>query len=326
MVNKKSVITTVLDIGARYGVHPSWKLFTGEKKIILLEPDKSESERLKKKYKNFNDIKIFSQGIHPSSKNIYLNIFENPAMSSTFLRNNISPLFWHEKKQQLKIKKKIKIKCVTLDEFISIYSIKANFLKIDIEGLEPEILEYSKKIFDNLIGIRSEVSFIDIFRSKKNYCGTFSKLHEIMVNNGFVLLNLDYRGNGDFFSKYISPKENYGILQNTDAVWVKNPSYVIKYADDIYTLKIASFLILNNGADLALYLLEKLSKKFRKFKRLRKTKLYNFIYISILKHFYKLKWIPGQSIKEHKFLFEHIFYDKYLTMNEFNENNEINPY
>ena len=35
----KKLITTVLDIGARYGIHPTWKNFTGEKNFILLEPD-----------------------------------------------------------------------------------------------------------------------------------------------------------------------------------------------------------------------------------------------------------------------------------------------
>ena len=89
----KNLKTTVLDIGARYGVHPNWKNFTGEKKFILIEPDKNEYKRLKKKYKKFNDIKVFKDGIAEKDTNMTLNIFENPAMSSSLNRKNISPLF-----------------------------------------------------------------------------------------------------------------------------------------------------------------------------------------------------------------------------------------
>ena len=44
--------TTVLDAGGRYGIHPTWKPFTGELKYYLFEPDPSERARLKRKYKH----------------------------------------------------------------------------------------------------------------------------------------------------------------------------------------------------------------------------------------------------------------------------------
>jgi FkbM family methyltransferase len=294
---KKNITTKILDIGARYGIHPTWKKFSGEKKIYLVEPDKDEARRIKKKYKNINDIKIYTEGIHPFKKKINLNIFENPAMSSTLARNNISPLFWGERKRQLKIKKKILIKCQTLDNFLNEKKIKVDFLKIDIEGLEPYILEGSSKIFKHLIAIRSEVSFANIFKTGNNVSGTFSQLHDLLVNRDFMLLNLDYQGRGDFFNNNISLNSRYGILQNTDAVWIKNFKFIEKYADNIFIIKLASFLMQNNGIDLAIFLLEKFSKKFHKFKDLKKTKVYHFLNVSLLKHFYELKWIPGQSLK-----------------------------
>ena len=45
----KNLKTTILDVGGRYGIHPTWKKFSGEKKIFLVEPDKEEYNRLKKK-------------------------------------------------------------------------------------------------------------------------------------------------------------------------------------------------------------------------------------------------------------------------------------
>ena len=50
-------------------------------------------------------------------------------------------------------------------------------------------------------------------------------MHKIFLNNKFVLLNLDYDGRGDFYSKFISQdNKKYGQLESTDAVWVKDPN------------------------------------------------------------------------------------------------------
>ena len=52
----RNISSRVLDIGARYGVHPSWKKFTGEKNFFLVEADPLEAKRLFKKYLNEKDI------------------------------------------------------------------------------------------------------------------------------------------------------------------------------------------------------------------------------------------------------------------------------
>ena len=80
-------------------------------------------------------------------------------MSSVLKRRNISPLFWVTRKKQIKIKKRKIISCLSLDNFIIQNNIIVDFLKIDVEGMEPKILLNSKKIFESLIAVRSEVSF-----------------------------------------------------------------------------------------------------------------------------------------------------------------------
>ena len=51
------ILSKILDIGARYGIHPSWKNFTGDAYYDLIEADIKEVTRLKKKYKNYKIIK-----------------------------------------------------------------------------------------------------------------------------------------------------------------------------------------------------------------------------------------------------------------------------
>ncbi len=323
----RNISSRVLDIGARYGVHPSWKKFTGEKNFFLVEADPLEAKRLVKKYINEKDISILSCAVGKKNQLLTLNILKNPAMSSTLNRLDNSPLFWGERKNQKKIKKKIKIKSITLDQLIKTSKINFDFLKIDVEGQEVDILKNSKKIFDNLLGVRSEVIFSKLYnQGKKNLSvGTFVELHKLFINKGFILLNFDYNGKGEYFSNLISPNDKYGVLQSTDAVWIKDPKYIIKRKSPIHLMKLISFLILNNGIDLALYLLEKNSKFHKNFKNFSKTKLFSFIKISVLKHLYGLKWLPNQSLKSHKIFYEKIFNEKYPSMNKYNERDDLNP-
>ena len=135
----------IIDIGARYGIHPTWQEFKNEGNFYLIDADKSECSKLKRKYSKFKNVKIFNNAISDKKKTIYLNILKNPAMSSTNLRNSVSPLFWYEKKNQEKVKKRIKVKALSLDDFVREQNINVDFLKIDVEGDEKSVITSSKK-------------------------------------------------------------------------------------------------------------------------------------------------------------------------------------
>ena len=64
----KKLDTIVLDVGSRYGIHPSWKKFSGELKYYLIEADIDEANRLKKKYINRRN-EIFISNHALSDKN-----------------------------------------------------------------------------------------------------------------------------------------------------------------------------------------------------------------------------------------------------------------
>ena len=322
----KNKIINILDIGARYGIHPSWKKFSGKVNYHLIEADKIETERLKKKYKKFKNIFIYNKAIGKDHKNLYFKILHNPAMSGFLERKNTSPLFWGERKDQKKIKDVKKIQTISLNTFIKKNKIKVDFLKLDVEGLEAEILNHGQDIFNNLLAARSEVSFCNIFKVDNKKTGSFSLIHEIFTNHNFMLLNLDYDGKGDYFHKFVSSNQRYGALQNSDAVWIKDPKIIIKLFKETQVIKIVVFLILNNGIDLAMWILERTYKKFSNFKKNKSNP--NFIYFKneICKHLYNLKWVPNQKMKEHKNYYEKIFNENYPDMNKFNESKEFNPY
>ena len=58
---------------------------------------------------------------------------------------------------------------------------------------------------------------------------------------------------------------------------------------------------------------------------MKKTKIFNFCKILMIKHLYKLKWVPNQKLNTHKKIYESIFRDKFPEKNKYNESDILNP-
>ena len=90
----KNIEMTVLDAGGRYGIHPTYKTFTGELNYHLFEPDPIEYARLKAKYLHrATEIKVNDLALDKNNGKLTINYFKNRAMSSSSIRNPISSLF-----------------------------------------------------------------------------------------------------------------------------------------------------------------------------------------------------------------------------------------
>ena len=310
--------TNVVDIGARYGLHPTWKNNHDQIMFYLIEADPEEAKRLKIKFKDKEKVKIFNYAIMQKKGDYQLKILNNPAMSQTEERLDTSPLFWEEKKYQTNIEKSVNVNGITLNEFRRKINKAIHFLKLDTEGSEYLILK-KFNFFHELLGIRCEVSFCRTFASQTN--DTFSSIHKLLLSNNFVLLNIDYDGKGEHYSKYVNNHERYGILQTTDAVWIKNPQYILQSKNAFDILNYVNFLFKNNSPDLGLYILEKKKESIQSY---NETKQFKFAAYLTATYFYNLKWIPNQNIHEHKKFYENVFNLDYPSMNQFNESNYYN--
>ena len=309
----------VLDIGGRYGIHPSWKGYENIIDYYLVEADPKECERLKKKYKNNKNLKVYNYFISNSNNKFeYLNLYKNKAMSSSYKRVDNSPIYKGSRLQESNIIKKIKVKNVSLDNFIKKFNFEFDFLKVDIEGAEKSLFLSSKNTVNQFLGIRSEVNFSKIFKEVDE---NFSFINDFMNKNNFNLLNLDYDGRGDLFHKFANYKR-HGILKSTDAVYIKNINYLIKLKKFEKLLKLVVFLFLNKAEDVAFYILNNIEDEMIK----KKTdKLIEKIKFLVVKFLYQLKWQPGQDIKTHKKWYEKKFKESYPAMSLYNESNKFNP-
>lgn len=315
--------TNVLDIGARYGLHPSWKkLVNSEFKFFLFEPEPNEAKRLKKKYKGIKNIKIVDKALGDSNKKITLNVTKHTALSSIFLRKNNNPLLQNATSRE--VQKKVIVNMMTLANFCNKFRLSPHFIKLDTEGTELMILENAKMNLTKTLAIRSEVSFEKIFNHTKE--GDFCKLHNFLISNDFILLNLDYDGKGFKMSEQISDSSKFGFLQTTDAVWIKNPKKMnVYYNDSKSILRISLFCFFNNAPDVAIFFLLKNAQKYNHFQNLKNTETYKILVKSLAKHFYNIRWSPNQKFKEHKKIFKLTLGLDLPEYNQYNESLFYNP-
>lgn len=322
--------TTVIDAGGRYGLHPTWKSFTGELDYYLFEPDFEECERLKSKYlSRSEEISVLNTALDKSDGVLEIDFFNNRAMSSSSTRNQVSSLFKGERFAEVQVSEKIRVESRSIDSFATEKMLEVDFLKLDIEGSEFDILIGAQtQICENVVGIRLEVSFDHIFVGKP----LFGAISDHLLSNDFFLLNLDYNGRGDYQNEFVNTDKKYGILTASDAVFLKRKNCFFdmdsigSVAQAIRTLKTAAFCFENGAEDVGLDLLLDARRHYdADFSQVCESKLYKFVDNSVHRHFYSLKWQPGQILQRHADCYELIFDKPLKKMNAFMESIELNP-
>jgi len=188
-------IGVFFDVGAHKG--ESINLFLKElivKKIISFEASSINFEFLKKNkghyIKKYPNTKILIENIALGSENkkIFFNQFDESS-SSTFNNINKHSKYFKRKFNLLnffdksEIYKSFEVKIQTLDQYMEINNLKRiNFIKIDTEGYEYEILK----------GLKNKIRYVDIIMFehhyndmiKKNY--TFTDINALLKINSFV--------------------------------------------------------------------------------------------------------------------------------------------
>ena len=179
-----------LDIGAYMGTYSDLILKNFENcKIFMFEPQKNIFKKIKVKYKNKKNIKIYNCAISNLStfKDIYINQHELTSSLSTLdVENN--------KYLQLKarlfgttgpgmILKKAKVKTKKLSEIIKSKKFKKiDLVKIDTEGHEFEVLKGMGQNIKNIKYILVEFHNDEIYLSYNP-----RKIHNYLIKNNFIL-------------------------------------------------------------------------------------------------------------------------------------------
>jgi len=177
-LNKNEKIIA-LDIGAQGGFNSD--LFFPEKyneffQPILVEPIKKEADKLKEKFKF-----VIDKGLWSSETKKKIFILGNRLGSSSMYEPDISVFQIHNiKKDDYKnfdVTKTSEVECTTLDNALSKIDIKKlDYLKIDTQGSEYEILKGMKNYFPLLI--RVEVHLFSMYKNVPSWTNLLELLNQ----------------------------------------------------------------------------------------------------------------------------------------------------
>jgi len=174
----------VIDIGARGGIPPYFAPVEAIIKNVGFEANKLECERLNKLFKNWEFINGFVWK-EKSKKKFYITKF-----SASCGLYPPDEQFWKrtDGMKNLEVVDEIDVETDSLSNFISSSKIKDfDFMKLDVEGAELDVMVGGLDTVDQVIAVETEVRF---FRCNKG-CSVFSEVDEFLRKKGFSLFDIE---------------------------------------------------------------------------------------------------------------------------------------
>jgi len=176
---------SVIDIGARNG--SCEELANLYPCIDMIGFDADEVECLKLNEKGNPDFRSYR--VYPSFVGVtrgpqQFNLYKNRGNSSQLLPN---PEFQKSFQSNFAVESTVTVQGITLDDFVTEKNLDIDFLKLDSQGTEYDILANGTTIVESALMIECEVEFVEMYLNQKLFHEIFQLLHE----RGFVLLYLN---------------------------------------------------------------------------------------------------------------------------------------
>jgi FkbM family methyltransferase len=208
----------IVDVGASGGIHERWLKYGSGIKTILFEPDYEEFKKLVSK-KSENSL-VINSALAEKSKVVDFNICKKQQVSSIYTPNQ-HLLHRYEDSERFNIERTVSLKADSLDNLLQKENInEIDFIKIDAQGSELDILKGATNFYENLIGLEVEVEFIELYHKQP----LFSEVNSFIESKGFSLIDLRR-----YFWK--RKRKNYsnrkGQLIFADALYFKEPENII---------------------------------------------------------------------------------------------------
>lgn len=269
-VKENNLIFNYIDIGARGDIESPWIELENNSLIVGFEPDQNEAKRLNDKFKKrrYFGIALWSK---KTMKKVHINEWESTSSMyspNTEFIKNFQPKHWEGRKP----KSIVEVECNTLDNVLGKASIIPDFIKIDTQGAELEILKGAKSILKEYAPmVTCETWCAEVYKN-------VPMMHEVieyMNTLGYQVFDMELAAAWKHGADNISAKQKaigYEILfVKTRNIKNKNQDYFKKFLLllELYGYRdYAFYLASQNKSDLNLLLIENSnneSKFFNKF-------------------------------------------------------------
>ena len=220
--------------------------------IIGFEPNKKEYDKLKTKDPNK---KFYNYAIGDGEDKI-LNICKAPGMSS-FLKPDLNYLKkFHGFEEWAQIISEEKVNTKKLNEIDE----KIDFLKIDVQGYEYEVLINGLEKLNNVKVIQIETSPFPLYQGEKNS----SEIMKLLENSGFMLHMFNKINTRIFKPMVLANNKTLGLnhLFQLDCVMVKNFEEINKFSEEDLTKLILIMFYSFKSYDFVDYLISMMDEKY----------------------------------------------------------------
>ena len=220
--------------------------------IIGFEPNKKEYDKLKTKDPN----KKFYNYAMGDGEDKILNICKAPGISS-FLKPNLNYLKkFHGFEEWAQIISEEKVNTKKLNEIDE----KIDFLKIDVQGYEYEVLINGLEKLNNVKVIQIETSPFPLYQGEKNS----SEIMRLLENSGFMLHMFNKINTRIFKPMVLANNKTLGLnhLFQLDCVMVKNFEEINKLSEENLTKLILIMFYSFKSYDFVDYLISMMDEKY----------------------------------------------------------------
>lgn len=188
-----------IDIGANIGITAIW-MAKNSNKVYAFEPEKNNLKRLKDNLKvnGIDNVEIVEKAVSDRDTVGVLNIFESYGHHSLSANHISSPI----NTQQVDI--------ISLEKFCNLNNIsEIDFLKIDVEGFELEVLMGAKNLLNNkkIKVIAFEHSKVLLEEQKR----PLDSVIKLLINNGYEVFDLNNNKVEIDKIKYLVQQDLYAI-------------------------------------------------------------------------------------------------------------------
>lgn len=200
-----------VDVGAaNYTIEPEWFAGEGSMEVHLFEPDPDaavdlRSQASKDGVQNF----VHEVALGKMEEQLVLNICRKREVSS-FLEPNRALLDRFPQSSRFDVEEKLIVETAPMDRILG--DVTVDFMKLDVQGFELEVLKGARLKLRECIAVQLEVEFVEMYRNQP----LFGDLSKFLGEHGFEFF--------DFTTTYHYDRKTYGLRSGqvlaADAVFV----------------------------------------------------------------------------------------------------------